>query len=255
PTCRDAWSDHIDRTTIATPLGIKLNPTALFQTGHALHDLIGDARPTDHRTAIVIKFDQITVGDTVFLGIFNADQNVLAALNVLLKANLGVGHLRVQTIEGVWTDHVHLALLGVTQIFSRFQEFRDRRAIGDVVTLEGFTIQLDLPGSRMQGVLLRVVVEIAMAHPLTHFLGHTKFDINLFPELFKRHIGFGMRVSIAQDLINRKPFSELEAYSHQITQPLEDLEIIQALAGRFVNLAHGIDLVVAVGAAGTDIVA
>src|SRR5699024_7762773 len=139
-----AGGDHVDGTTVAATLGIQLYPAALFKAGHAFHDLVRDACATNDGATIVIEFDQIAVFDALRLGVLDADQNMLTALNVLLVAHAGVGHLGVKAMERMRTDHMHLAFLCITQVFDWFQKLGDGGAIGYVGARNGFAVELDL---------------------------------------------------------------------------------------------------------------
>src|SRR5690606_34201555 len=203
----------------------------------------------------VVQLDQVAIVDAIGLRIFDTDQHVLTALNVLFVAQLSVGHLRVQPVVGVWTDHMQLARLGIAQILGRLHQLWTGWAIGDVVVGKRLAIELDFAGYRVQRVVFRVVVEVPVAYPSPHVFGNLQLYVALFPELLKRHIGFGMGVRVFQHLLQRQPFGELVAHAHQISQSLEDLEVAQAFTYRLDNLTHGVDLVVAVGTAGADVVA
>ena len=96
--------------------GSRAGSSCLFRADDALrHDPVGDDRAGDQRSAVVVELDQVAALDALGSGILDADEHMLAALDVLLEAHVGLRHLRVHPVVGVRADDVHLAGPGVAE--------------------------------------------------------------------------------------------------------------------------------------------
>ncbi len=155
---------------------------------------------------------------------------------------------------------MHLAFLGVAQIFGGLQPHRHARAIVQLHVGDGVAEHLDLARLGVQVIVFGIGIEIAMAHPGPRLFRGRLQGIALVPEVFKAG-GFGRAghgIGLLHDVDVFRVgliFDELRLLVEQVGNTGKNVEIAAAFADWFDHLLHRVDAIVGIGAADRHVIA